>query len=523
MKTTLSTFNNRKTFYFSFLVYLLALPNLMAQDPGIDSILEPGPVVFANQTTPIEVVVTNSDPAIQANNVVVIIQVLDLSFSPVFFHEGFIPVIPPSGSVNLSTLPDLWYPDSAGDYLVQVDIFPEIDVDPTNNSLQQPVMAQPQPPIQIEQINMVEPYFIPNSLYGNFCIDFPPINDPLFVNVIAADPFSTGEDWVVQNMPLLPFHSNHTLCYWFDLGLLGFSEGDDVTTLDFSMRLDSFTLDAPFPDPQFLPIPVSNLDYYVPSDNPTETIELPPTNGTLPTYTFNEQVTWLYRGCDVPNIDLDSVAHPPSPTYAGDLNACGPASAANSMQWLEDTHPLIPATAKTHRQKMESISKHMGRGDREGVTTTQMVQGKLGYIDECMLPIHVKYQSVFITDSTIASPNGSFGHKGENKGSTTTPKPPTWEFLKSEMEKGEDVEIMFGWYDKSANRHGGHWVTVTGVSETASGVKGIYIKDDDTQEGPGGASQHYHNWVTDGDWSRLLGYDGPNNYCWVEKRGVREL
>ena len=74
---------------------------------------------------------------------------------------------------------------------------------------------------------------------------------------------------------------------------------------------------------------------------------------------------------------------------------------------------------------------------------------------------------------------------------------------------------MFGWYDKNANRNGGHWVTVTGTYENGN-TKGIYIKDDGKQGEDGGTSESYHGWHTDGDWGRLTGYDGANNYCWVE-------
>ena len=131
------------------------------------------------------------------------------------------------------------------------------------------------------------------------------------------------------------------------------------------------------------------------------------------------------------------------------------------------------------------------------------------------MPIHVKYQSFFNRDSSYASPNPKYGHVAENQ-SDSIGKPPTFDWIRSEMEKGEDVEVMFGWYDKSGNRHGGHWVVLTGVSDVGT-AKGLYFKDDAEQEGEGGTRQTYVNWVEgDNGWSRLAGLQGVNNYCWVE-------
>lgn len=485
-----------------------------AQNPGVQGINFPGPQVFAHQTTEIVVTIDNQS-AVPAMNTMVQVQVLDMASMQVFFFQTSIPLLPPGGVQMVSTLPEMWYPNPAGGYQIVVQVFGGPDQDPSNNMAAQPVNAIPQPPVAMRQVDMLSPYQIENSTFGIFSITFPPVVDPLFVNVMANDPNGSGINWIVRNLPLLPFAEPQTLSYWYDLRLLGFEEGDPVSALNFTMRLDPQTLGDPFPIPEFQPITVGDFDFDVNSDNPPENLQVPPPILSYPVFDFNPQLTWLYRGCTVPNIELDSSAHPPTPTYAGDWNACGPAAASNSIQWLEDTNPNIPDDGKTHREKMESLSGHMGRGNGEGVTTEQLVQGKLGYIDENKLPIHVKYQSVFITDSTLASPNGNYGHSAENKGSSTMNKPPTWEFLKSEMEKGEDVEIMFGWYDNMGNRHGGHWVTVTGVSENTE-FKGIYIKQDGDQTNGTGTAQSYHNWVTDGDWSRLLGFDGPNNACWVE-------
>lgn len=505
-----------------FLILLLAFcfstPQLLAQNPGVVDILEPGPDLLANQSTPITVLVENSGD-LPVNNPTVQIDVFDMDMNLVFTWSTMIPSLIPGESIPVSTLPDAWYPILPGPYTINALIIGEPDTDPTNNELVLDVFANPQPPTNLMQVDMVRPYNIPNSMWGRVCFDVPPLTDPMFANIMAVDPGGTSPpEWIVQNMFFLPFDNSQTLCYWFDLSLLGFEEADDVFTLDYAARFDPVSLDQPFPVSQWIPIPVADYTYDVHSGNFDPIPHAVPIAYTYPGQYPEILGPWEYRGCTVPNIDLDSENHNPTntPGYAGDINACGPAAAANSMQWLEDTHPLIPSTGTTHRQKMEGLSGHMDRADESGVNTEQLVKGKLGYIDEHQLPIHVKYQSDWVTDATIASPDSTYGHTAENKGSTTANKPPTWEFLKSEMEKGEDVEILFGWYDSLGTRHGGHWPVVTGYGETPAGKKGIYIKDDSNQDSLGGTSQTFLEWHTDGDWSRLVGYDGQNNVCWVE-------
>jgi hypothetical protein len=57
-----------------------------------------------------------------------------------------------------------------------------------------------------------------------------------------------------------------------------------------------------------------------------------------------------------------------------------------------------------------------------------------------------------------------------------------------------------GWYGPAADggvrqRHGGHWVTASGYFATNM-IKGIYVKDDQDQDGKGGQRQEYHEWGT---------------------------
>ncbi|MBI5325656.1 MAG: T9SS type A sorting domain-containing protein, partial [Ignavibacteriae bacterium] len=203
------------------------------------------------------------------------------------------------------------------------------------------------------------------------------------------------------------------------------------------------------------------------------------------------------------------------PGYAGDKNACGPAAAGNSLEWLEKTHPKTPLTGTAHREKMVELSKMMDRANEAGVTTDQLVKGKLAFIDKYKLPIRVKYQSVFNGDTSIKSPNNKYKNEAKNH-NTGNKTPPKWDWLKQEMEHGEDVEILFGWYDSTGNRNGGHWITVTGLSEIG-GKKGLYFKDDWQQGAAGGLRHPFAEWIEgDNGWSRIKGLEEGSSICWVE-------
>jgi predicted RNA methylase len=386
-----------------------------------------------------------------------------------------------------------------------------------NTSTCTQLITSSQMSIEIAQIDMEEPFQIPNSTYGVVSVTYPPIDDVLFLNVDAISPITGDTIWIVQNMPLFPFPNVQTMDYWFDFSLLGYQNGDVIETLPVTRNAKGQgRTTGHIADLSFIPVNVESRPYHVPFDNPGEITSSVPTSAEP--FEFSSwvpQVEIVYRGCEVPNIDLDRSNNPATAEYAGDKNACGPASAANSMQWLELKHPQINSNT-TLREKVSQLSKGMNRANEAGVTTTQLVTGKLDFIDAHQLPVRVKFQSWFIQDSTIASPNPNFGHEAENKATDlSNPKPPTWEFLMSEMQDGEDVEILFGWYDINGNRHGGHWITVTGIIQVGE-FKGITFKDDENQSDSTGTRQKFVQWGQQDEWGRLIGFQGPNSYCWVE-------
>jgi hypothetical protein len=504
----------------------------VAGDLFIKQIVSPPTKVEVGRSYPINILFANQRE-FPVRNIIVDIHITSIMSGKVLYmHSGTINQLD-AFSEMLYTAPTEWIPlDSGitgnyGSAVLSVTAFSPDDVDTTNNSATQEILIFPPPdimmkfPFSFSQASFINPVVANNTLCGTFTVTYPPLEKPMFVNVMARENTDSAYFWLVRNMPLLPFDAVSTVSYWVDLSFLKIQNGYFLDSLMVSVKWTDSVLYEPFEVHFDTTVSVNRTSVIQGVENgPDEfTLSFPVGVPDLVTFDSLEIVTWDYRGCKVPNIDLDSTKnHPDSlKEYGGDWNACGPAAAANSLQWLEEKHPKIPLTLISHREKMKELSKMMKRQKEKGVTTEQLVEGKLAFIDKYRLPIKVKFQSVFVGDSTIKSPNNSYGHEARNfnKGNKT---PPTWDWLKQEMANGEDVEILFGWYDSEGKRNGGHWVTVTGISEV-KGAKGLYFKDDSTQGGNGGTREQFVNWVESSSgsgWSRLTGLNVAGYYPWVE-------
>ncbi len=76
--------------------------------------------------------------------------------------------------------------------------------------------------------------------------------------------------------------------------------------------------------------------------------------------------------------------------------------------------------------------------------------------------------------------------RADNTLDDVTDSLPTWDFIKSEMDRGEDVEIGIKW-----NGRGGHIIVATGYMEDGSGNKYLWFKHDRDQAREGGTIQEF--------------------------------
>jgi hypothetical protein len=226
----------------------------------------------------------------------------------------------------------------------------------------------------------------------------------------------------------------------------------------------------------------------------------------------------------VPNIDLDSTMYPldSMDLSTSDWNACGPAAAANSLQWLDDQHEEIDIPLEI-RPMLDSLKRMMKLNSvmEGGVLWEDFIKGKLEFIDRYHLPIRVKYQAHASAPAEIPSPNLLYGHVAENESPPNPDMPgkylhPTFDWLCQELMEDEDVEMMFGYYCDTLtevierieidtledgtivmdtlyefvpkkDRKYGHMINVTGKI-TIGPLKWITYKHDVHQGGEGGTS-----------------------------------
>lgn len=346
-----------------------------------------------------------------------------------------------------------------------------------------------------------------------FTYEVLPGDDIVYLNARFSEPSNDTEHWLVQNIPLPPFGEPQVISTFMNIESLSpgydqvqctYAVGDWQTSPDFPATGTTQLT----PQPAIYNVPSGSGDASL--DIPGIMAAMPPPGGTPPGHP-----DWKYRGCDIPNIDLDCSKD------RTDSLACGPASAANSLQWLIKQHPELAGDLTSHRAKMDSLKKYMNKDLKKGVRFDSMVVGKLTLIDKLKLPIHVKYQTSHKTGNTKEplTSTASYKHTAKNHGKIGVP--PDFDWVKSEIDKGEDVEVQVGWYgigtDGRLERFGGHWVVVTGYYHFDNGmVKGIWIKDDNDQCAKGGLRNEFHKWGP-GNPPQLEGLtDGRGNIAIIE-------
>jgi hypothetical protein len=442
-----------------------------------------------------------------------------LSLELAYQYKTDIGTVQPKSTVLIKA-PDPWIPKS-GIYNLRYELNSSNDINPSNDIVSYDIEVKPNPgfSFKLNQLNFINPFQQENSNTGRVDFTIPPGDTVQYVNMMFVLPeFSTDPQWLVQNFPAPAFADTQEISYWIDLEKIGVKTGTELSYLRYYFSIGTAPVLEPFNSTGMYLSDVYKDYYNVGGDNPVEPeshlfLDLPEINwgGEF------KVKTWNYRGCTVPNIDLDSSVYNPRDMAGevGDWNSCGPASAVNSLQWLENTNDNIPKTGTSLRDKMKIFNKVSNRANEGGLNTAGVIGGKLAFIDSLKLPIHVKWQGIPSNKDSIPSPNAKYKHVARSKNDSVGAYP-TFEWLASEIEKGEDVEIKFGWYDSLDVRHDGHWVVVTGVSDVTT-ARGIYVKDDEHQEKAGGMRQTYLNWVTnEAGRPRLVNFKGKYNRCWVE-------
>ncbi len=258
---------------------------------------------------------------------------------------------------------------------------------------------------------------ISNSEWGQFDIAYNQGSSLQWINVVA-NPGTPNASWIVQNHPLLPTGltgtSQFTSVSYFDLGT---PRGTPVSSLNIGYAIMSAPATAtPTMFDATGSFSLGSAQNIVNSGVPSGvTTQGAPDNGNL---------NW-----NVPFAGLNSNWHAGMPNVTQETNWCGPGAAANSLHWLNDQNIL--GLNQTLLQTQAELAANM-MNHHDGNWDDEEVKGKEKFIADHNLPLEVHYAGgVMLPGNT----------------------PLTWEWIESEMAKGQDVEFMTDT----------HWVVVEGL------------------------------------------------------------
>lgn len=287
-------------------------------------------------------------------------------------------------------------------------------------------------------------------------LTYKPYSTGIFFNVIAKTETITDSVWIVRNLYLpnlswTPILQKITSA--FDPEIMGLGVGDTLPSLEYAWNIsDKPYTETPWvPENSWKPADVF-MSSYAPWFGKNQNLawdELEPEERNFyPPIEVPEGATRVVSiGCEMPNGNLNNSERP------GERNACAPASAANSLHWLQGVHPQIQFPPNW-RETFNQLSSLSGRRPDEGVMDTAFIRAKLDFIEMYNLPIKVKFQGKFLRNN-ISSTSGN--SSAVCNLDTTIRGYPDSLWLMSEVDDGEDIELGL-----HIPGRGGHYVTLTG-------------------------------------------------------------
>ena len=184
-------------------------------------------------------------------------------------------------------------------------------------------------------------------------------------------------------------------------------------------------------------------------------------------------------------------------THCPDL-ACGPASAVNSFVFLQNMYPEIYGNSlagDTYENWIDTANilldpRYMDCDcDNNGTTIENFISGKQDYLNDT------------VPGATSVHFQNAFDPPAFTK--------PTWQFLFDELMRGQDIEILVGFYDETG-RNGGHYVTVSGFFFGDTNGDGEIQADDETATlfyvDPSDGSAHHSTLDMKNGFLDLVGY-----------------
>lgn len=301
-----------------------------------------------------------------------------------------------------------------------------------------PALVNATPVLSFNQVDFFQNggLVIPNSEWGEFDIAYDQGSSLQWINIVA-NPGTPNARWIVQNHPLLPTgltgSSQFTSASYFDLGT---PRGTPVSSLDVGYAITSApATGAPTAFDATGSFNIGSAQNIINSGVPSgDTAQGAPDNGNL---------NW-----NVPFTGLTANWHTDVPNVTQEENWCGPGAATNSLHWLSDQNNL--GLTQTLLQTQTELAANM-MNNHDGNWDDAEAQGKEQFISDHGLPLEVHYAG------GVKLPNNT---------------PLTWDWIESEMAKGQDVEFMTNT----------HWVVVEGFLSWGD-IHLLSYRDDPFQHG----------------------------------------
>ncbi len=367
-----------------------------------------------------------------------------------------------SFDTNGNGIPDECERDGLAGLTPDFDLDGIPDLDDAQPTIHTTDPGAPTAQIQLEQLtlhgtNMWDP--LPRSDHGRLTLTLPTEPDVhLYVNV------EIDGMWAVQNQVIytseLPTEvPTQSETFYISLGNI---PGTPVTGATVRLWVDPIGLPVLPPGPG-QPVPVTETLYRIGGGGPenagTTDAVGPALNRADPQPEPDEVKTTVENdGIRVADMKY---------WYTG--NSCGPNSVAGSFEWLLKTYKLtLPPEVDSLEELLSKFRVLMGTLNNNWTTDAKMKEVKEGFIRKHKLPL------------TVESKNVGNATLGERVDGLITPQD-----ILDELEKGQDVEILFGWWKQNGpggtwKRNGGHFVAIKKIVKcvkdvTASGCTSLVL------------------------------------------------
>jgi hypothetical protein len=307
--------------------------------------------------------------------------------------------------------------------------------------------------LQFAQFDMLFPNASaqPNSGYGLAAVNFGQLTASTGISTGFLN-IRTDAGWVVQNIVVDSASGLQGLGAMFNLGV---SAGTPVSSVTARAEFSDTAVTGfdRTPDTSFTK--VDHFTYNAQGRGlPFLVPPLPPVTPVIPW--VNGGLTKTLWGGDRPSVEQD-------------VNQCGPAAVANSLQWLENTNPKfnlphnhVPGiNGNPANSLVGQIDVAMNRAPHQTVTDQNFMNGKIRYIAENVTGTSVEIKhwgGTFVPGdvSVVTAKGPKTSHDQTNSGKTLI------QWIISEIADGENVELALG----NLGGAGGHWVDIIGAGTT---------------------------------------------------------